>query len=183
MPFPKGGTVSAATRAKLSMAGRGRTLSAESRNKISAAAKLREASKPKTSDADNFERFLSKIHVSPTGCWLWTDHLLWNGYAEFYVDGRQVRAHRYAYEYLIGPIPLGLEPDHVCRVRHCVNPLDIELVDKATNIRRGFSPPALNARKTHCPQGHPYGAPGKDGKRVCKVCARARQRANREAAA
>ncbi len=61
--------------------------------------------------------------------------------------------HRRAYEILVGRIPDGLVPDHLCRVRHCWNPQHIELVTHGENIRRGDH---HERRKTHCPAGHAY---------------------------
>lgn len=65
-------------------------------------------------------------------------------------------AHRMAYEELVGPIADGLQIDHLCRVRCCVNPAHLEPVTQAENIRRGVSPTAANRRKTHCKHGHEF---------------------------
>ncbi len=128
------------------------------------------------------QRFWAKVdlngpmHTDGTRCWMWTaarDH----GYASFNFNGRSNgRAHRYAHELLIGPIPDGLEPDHLCRNTACVNPLHLELVTGRENILRGESPTAQNARKTHCKHGHEltpentYIRPG--NRRDCRVCRR-----------
>ena len=91
-------------------------------------------------------------------------------------------SHRLAYELEIGPIPAGLEIDHLCRVRNCVNPAHLEPVTHAENIRRGTGPLAENARKTECVHGHPleganlYVRPG-DGHRQCRACNTARSAA------
>ena len=122
------------------------------------------------------DRFLAKIVASPNGCWIWQSGTNADGYGLFRVDGRMVRAHRFAYELLVGPIPEGLELDHLCRVRNCVNPAHMEPVTHAENMRRG-----AHALKTHCPREHPYAggnlyiAP--DGKRRCWTCKRAADRA------
>lgn len=89
-------------------------------------------------------------------------------------------AHRISYEMLIGPIPSGLQLDHLCRVRHCVNPQHLEPVTNRVNSLRGISLPAQNHRKTHCPQGHAYtpdnvyyhGAGNRW--RICATCQKAR---------
>lgn len=60
-----------------------------------------------------------------------------------------------AWEKNHGPIPDGMVIDHVCRVRRCVNTDHMEVVTNKENILRGQSPWAVNARKTHCPRGHP----------------------------
>lgn len=76
-------------------------------------------------------------HVDRTeGCWLWTGRLSSGGYAQFKVDGLQVMVHRWAYERFVGTIPDGLQLDHLCRVRNCVNPAHLEPVDASTNVAR-----------------------------------------------
>jgi hypothetical protein len=75
---------------------------------------------------------------------------------------------------LVGPIPDGLVIDHLCRVRHCVNPAHMEPVTDRENVFRGF------AAITHCPKGHEYTAdntyiPPSTGSRECRRC-RAEQR-------
>lgn len=69
-------------------------------------------------------------------CWLWTRPLTDRGYASFGYDGGKIRAHRFAYEQIVGPIPAGLTLDHLCRVRHCVNPSHMEPVTQAENSLR-----------------------------------------------
>ena len=113
-------------------------------------------------------------------CWLWTGAQRGKGYGAFKVDRRMVRAHRFAYELLVGPIAEGLDLDHLCRVRHCVRPSHMEPVTPQVNILRGVGTSALNAKKTHCPLGHPYDATNTyhdpRGKRYCRACWRARDR-------
>ena len=133
---------------------------------------------------DAVKRFWDKVAKgSGDECWLWTGRLGDRGYVRFQVDGRLIQVHRFAYELLVGPIPVGLTIDHLCRVRHCVNPSHLEPVTVQENLMRGESPPALNARKTHCPQNHPYDSsnPKRDnrGRRVCIECRRERDRAGR----
>jgi len=71
-------------------------------------------------------------------CWLWTGGNDRRGYGRFSdADQRQVLAHRFAYELLVGPIPEGLDLDHLCRVPACVNPAHLEPVTNAENHRRG----------------------------------------------
>jgi len=95
------------------------------------------------------QRFWAKVE-RPTddGCWPWTACLN-RGYGQFCVGGgRRVCAHRFSYELLGGPIPDGLTIDHLCRVKHCVNPAHLEPVTARENTRRG--------RKTHCKRGHEF---------------------------
>lgn len=89
------------------------------------------------------------------GCWLWHGTRC-DGYGHFRGHGKSRGAHRIAYELLIGPVPEGLELDHLCRNRGCVNPAHLEPVTHEENWRRGQSFSAVNAQKTHCPHGHEY---------------------------
>ncbi len=78
------------------------------------------------------ERFWANVDKTTT-CWLWTGRLNWRGYGEISVKNKFVKAHRYAYEFLEAPIPEGLEIDHLCRVRNCVNPDHLEAVTHKEN--------------------------------------------------
>lgn len=78
------------------------------------------------------ERFWAKVDKTE-GCWLWTGSLLHNGYGSFGVDGQCRRAHRFAYELTVGPIPEGLHVDHTCRNRNCVRPDHMRLVTNKQN--------------------------------------------------
>jgi hypothetical protein len=112
-------------------------------------------------------------------CWLWTASCT-DGYGQIgagsRTDGsfRVLKAHRIAYELHIGPIPEGLEPDHLCRVRHCVNPWHLEPVTHQVNMQRGF--PGAHGLKTHCPAGHEYAGENlylrPNGGRICRACRR-----------
>ena len=98
-------------------------------------------------------------------CWFWIGYCDRPGYGQVRWHGHRTSPHRVSYTQLIGLIPDGLELDHLCRVRNCVNPLHLEPVSHAENMRRGT--PGIHQRaKTHCPRGHIYA----EGKRVCFVC-------------
>lgn len=126
-------------------------------------------------------------------CWLWTGYRTWNGYGWMSVNNRAVAVHRIAYELLVGPIPAGLDLDHVrdrgCTNRNCVNPAHLEPVTRSENLRRGRGVEVLRARAakiTHCPRGHAYAEHAyvtPSGGRTCKICQRARDRAWRAARA
>lgn len=103
------------------------------------------------------ERFWSKVEITPA-CWLWRG-VFRGSYGAIQIGGKgslMESAHRLAYTFLVGPIPEGLQIDHLCRVRACVNPDHLEPVTLRENVLRGQSPMAENARKTHCKHGHAF---------------------------
>lgn len=120
-----------------------------------------------------------------TGCWLWLGQLR-DGYGRLHSDGKLLQAHRVSYEAFVCDIPDGLQIDHLCRVRCCVNPEHLEPVTQLENVRRGDAAggrfaAAFQRAKTHCPKGHPYSEENtehrKVGSRRCRACHRAeRQR-------
>lgn len=133
-------------------------------------------------------RFWDKVLIGD-GCWQWQANTI-KGYGQFFFPDTPRQAHRVAYEDLVGPIPEGLTLDHLCHNadptcnagplclhRSCVNPAHLEPVPSGTNTLRGRSLTAVNARKTHCINGHPlsgdnlYIAPS-SGERQCVTCKR-----------
>lgn len=80
--------------------------------------------------------FLDRVEVDSKGCWLWKLHINPRGYGEASKGHKRVRAHRLAYETLVGEITMGLTIDHLCRVTYCVNPDHLEPVTIQENIRR-----------------------------------------------
>lgn len=121
------------------------------------------------------DRFWSRIHADGI-CWEWQGNKNTQGRGQFYANGRQHQAHRVAYEILVGPVPDGLELDHLCRNPICANPDHLEPVTHRENILRGYNPAAANARKTHCKRGHPFDEVNtyhrRDGNRDCRQCIR-----------
>ena len=125
------------------------------------------------------ERFWSKVDRTQS-CWLWTGGKNDHGYGQIGVgsqrDGTRGMgyAHRLSYEWANGPIPRGLQIDHLCHTRGCVRPDHLEAVDRKTNLLRSSGITAVNARKTHCPRAHPYDLFNThirpDGGRVCRTC-------------
>ncbi len=106
-------------------------------------------------------------------CWEWLAALC-KGYGYLGVGKKLVRAPRFAYELLVGPIPRNRELDHLCKNKRCVNPAHLEVVTHRENDLRATGPTAQNARKTHCPHGHPYDLFNtyvmKQGGRQCRRC-------------
>lgn len=90
----------------------------------------------------------------PGQCWLWMGSRDRKGYGQLW----NKRAHRLSYEALVGPIPEGLQIDHLCRNPPCVNPAHLEAVTSRENTRRGFGPtsPAVRGVLNHCKYGHEF---------------------------
>lgn len=122
-------------------------------------------------------------------CWVWKKGKNPLGYGQLRLSRTEkVQAHRYVYELIKGPIPEGLELDHLCRNRACCNPEHLEPVTHRINILRGESPLAVNARKTHCVNGHPFTPEntytqtidgGKPVGRGCRICHREHNKRSR----
>jgi hypothetical protein len=127
------------------------------------------------------DRFMAKVEKDENGCWLWVAHVTPNGYGQFGIGRKLFYAHRIAYEMFVGPIATGLQIDHLCRVRHCVNPDHMEAVTQRENILRGEAISAICAVKTRCKRDHEftdtntYRRP--DGSRECLTCRALRRRA------
>lgn len=85
---------------------------------------------------DEVDRFWSKVALRPVGCWLWLGGTTVEGYGRFHLPGREVRAHRYAYELLVATIPAGKTLDHLCGWPACVRPSHLEPVTNAENLQR-----------------------------------------------
>lgn len=137
-------------------------------------------------------RFWEKVDfLNPNGCWLWTRAVRKkDGYGHFRAGADTVKAHRFAYALLVGPIPDGLVLDHkchneatscpggLCLHRRCVNPAHLDPVPVGENTRRGQAAEvnrARNAARTHCKRGHEFTPEntlrGTTGRR-CRTCLR-----------
>lgn len=124
-------------------------------------------------EPDVLERFESKIEWIPfSTCWWWNGSIESNGYGRFKAGGRKWSPHRLAYEHWNGQLKDGLEIDHLCRNRSCVNPAHLEQVTHRENSRRGLSG-RFNAEKINCSKGHPFSAENtrfNDNRRICMTC-------------
>lgn len=126
------------------------------------------------------------VKVMPNGCWHFTGYIAPTGYGQI---GRNIPAHRIAWEVANErPVPKGLHVDHQCHNtdpdcnddneclhRRCMNPDHLEAVTPQVNITRGKGFGGINARATHCAQGHEltqsniYYRPDRFG-RLCRIC-------------
>lgn len=138
------------------------------------------------------ERFWAKVdrngpvpeHDPRLGpCWLWTAYTCPEGYGRFVARDAvlpSTLAHRIAWTWANGPVPEGLELDHLCRVRGCVNPAHLEPVTGQENVRRQAR---WQAPPTECHRGHPYDEANTvtytNGRRACRACRRAAERKRR----
>lgn len=113
------------------------------------------------------ERFWAKVMPEPmSGCWLWIGSVNNCGYGGIWKDGVCAKAHRVSYEMAKGKIPPGLDIDHKCKQRCCVNPDHLEAVTEAENVRR-------SSTKTHCLRGHEFNEENmfySGGNRLCRKC-------------
>lgn len=135
------------------------------------------------------ERFRAKYEESDTGCWIWRAFVATNGYGRFWDGNTREWAHRASYELFVGPIPDGMQIDHLCHSedescnsssecphRACVNPDHLEVVTQRENNLRSRSIMAELARQTHCKNGHEFTAANthmtRRGERICRTCRR-----------
>lgn len=127
------------------------------------------------------DRFRAFYVTDESGCWLWVGYVRPNGYGQFRPGGSlpPAYAHRWSYEQFVRPLMPKQVVDHLCRVRHCVNPEHLEAVDQRTNLLRGQTIPARLATRTHCDNGHEFTADNSytntDGTRRCRTCKNAYQ--------
>lgn len=130
-------------------------------------------------DIERFEKYVEKTD----SCWNWTGRVSVNGYGSSSVSWRRLGklAHRTAYKIYVGTIPDGLQIDHLCRNRKCVNPDHLEPVTYIENQRRAPGTFInVHSNKTHCVNGHEYTEDntyyrqrlGKNIERDCKACRR-----------
>lgn len=126
-------------------------------------------------DKNNLIRFTKFIQLDIlTGCWNWTGSINKDGYGNFSIKHKNIRAHRFSYVYWNGCIQTTLVLNHICRNRKCVNPEHLEQVTVKENINKGRR---FNSEKTHCIHGHEFTEENTyilNEKRDCKICRKLR---------
>lgn len=124
---------------------------------------------------DTRARLLTKI-VDADGCWEWQGWIDAKGYGHVWAAGTMNPAHRVAYEVFVGPIPAGLQIDHLCRNRRCVRPDHLEPVTAWENRRRGVLPlrDAAQRARAVCSHGHALSGDNlyvrPTGTTCCRIC-------------
>ena len=115
-------------------------------------------------------------HGYTSPCWISNRARHAKGYTKMGLCGQTLLTHRVAYEAYVGPIPDGLQIDHLCRQTACCNPDHLEPVTCRENLLRGDTRTAAQAAATHCKRGHPYDEANtytrhdRPGVRGCKAC-------------
>ena len=127
---------------------------------------------------EDIKRFIKYLKITETGCWEWQGAIdKKDGYGYFTL-GKLEYAHRSSYKLFKGEIEKGLQIDHLCRNRPCVNPDHLEPVTpKENTMRSPIAPASVNAKKTQCNRGHEYTSMTmkiikSTGERRCRVCER-----------
>lgn len=134
---------------------------------------------------DARERFLDWSIPEPnTGCHLWLGDVTNSGYGRFWLNGKNVSAHRIAYEFEHGPIPEGMQIDHLCNTKICVNVRHLRLTTATENLFAAHSNSTARkfSTRSHCSSGHEYTAANTyfHGKhRHCRECNKQRMRQHR----
>jgi len=117
------------------------------------------------------------------GCWEYLGCRDRDGYGQFQLGNKSKKAHRFSYEYYHGFIDSSLTVDHLCRNRACCNPTHLQQISIKENVFHGISFSAINLRKTHCFNGHPFSGKNlliTNNRRVCRICSRHNNQRYRE---
>ena len=124
-----------------------------------------------------FARKKNPLRIVPDAreCWIPSYSKANDGYCRIIFNGQDYSMHRFFYEKMVGPIPDGMQLDHLCKNRACCNPAHLEVVTLVENVMRGSGITATNKRKTHCKRGHEFTPENtylvKKG-RFCKTCSK-----------
>lgn len=123
------------------------------------------------------ERFLAKTERHPSGCLLWVGALVPGGYGHFWFEGKPQSAHRVAHKLFIGPIPEGMQVNHTCDVKLCVEPTHLYAGTQSDNQRDAVSRGRhKETKKRACIRGHAFTPENTyvrpDGRRRCRECQR-----------
>ncbi|MGC0205248.1 HNH endonuclease signature motif containing protein [Streptomyces levis] len=142
---------------------------------------------PRPTPAERFAAFVDTDGPMPLirgvqgQCHIWTGSTDPDGYARFWLNGRNRRAYHFAFEQAHGPVPDGHDVDHHCRNRRCVNPAHLRALTHRANVLASSNIAAYRAAQTHCHRGHPFNAENtrrrKNGTRACRACDRDRRNA------
>jgi hypothetical protein len=119
------------------------------------------------------------VRVPESGCWLWEGAVSKLGYGRIAFEGKAKFAHRVAFTTLVGEVPDGMELDHLCKVRSCVNPYHLEPVTRLENMKRSGAF-VYRQQRSHCPKGHELTEDNKyfaacSNKYLCRACLKARK--------
>ena len=136
--------------------------------------------RPRMTRSEAARKILGLCVVSKDGCWIPSRNPTSHGYIKVTAGGVTYKAHRLIYELMAKPIPVGMQIDHLCRKRSCINPLHLEPVTGRQNVLRGQTVAARKAAQTHCQHGHPFDLfnthINAQGHRHCRECDRSRWR-------
>ena len=120
---------------------------------------------------NTIDKLLKKIVVNQqTGCHIWVGTVTVNGYAQARLDNRWKYVHRAVWEHYKGPIPEGLQIDHICKIRNCCNVDHLRLVTPRVNTLLSDSITAIHIRKPHCPTCGGEYTIRPNGHRYCGAC-------------
>lgn len=135
---------------------------------------------------DYRQAMMDRVEIRPNGCWRWKLGVDKDGYAVWdtprqskYKEqfGGTNRAGRIMYILTKGEIQKGLELDHICNIRRCINPDHLQPLTRQENQSFAIS---YGSTKTECKNGHEFTEDNtyipKDGERCCRTCNRERQR-------